>query len=640
MAKRIVIVGAGYAGVEAALHLNRKGKRDDVEITLVDRNEYHTLLTELHEVAGHRQAPETIRVPLADIFHDTRVKLVRDEVTGFDFDAKVVRGKAGDYSYDYCVMAMGSSPTYFGIPGMKEYAFTLWSYEEAMAIRSHVRDVFARAAVESDADERRRLLTFVVGGAGFTGVEMAGELARWVKPLCREYGIDRKDVRLVLVDMLKRVLPNLDEKNSAKAHRYMEKKLGIEIRLETAITEMKPDRVVTAKGEIETRTMLWCAGISCNDVAKQTDTEKIGGGKRIKVDEYCRAGQPGVYAVGDCGGLSGEDGRPYLAMVENALQTADGAAANILRDIRGQKPEKVTVKFHGTMVCIGRFFGVSDIMGRRLPSWLSLLMKYFVNIHYLYEIGGFRTPAKYVKDELVHVEQDQTLLEKHWSYKSQAWWSAPLRLFLGFYWLYEGIVKVTEGWFNAPKLAEFMSMSRTYELADAVSHATGGGAALRIDNLFDLNLRVIQLIIGNASKLVEGNTITTDVFMKINVFHFGDFNLVPWLVQKLALSSQGGEMFFQIAITLAEILVGLMLLGGVFTFAASALSVVLVALFATSTGVYMDTWWIPFASVATMGAAGRAFGLDHYLLPWGARVWDFFRKNRRWKFVFPTKRGK
>ena len=263
MAKRIVIVGAGYAGVEAALHLNRKGKRDDLDITLIDKNDYHTLLTELHEVAGRRQAPETVCIPLAEIFRDTRVNVVKDEVTAFDFAGKKVTGKAAAYDYDYCIMAMGSSPTYFGIPGMKEYAYTLWSFDDAMKIRGHIRDSFAKAAKETDAAERSRLLTFVVGGAGFTGVEMIGELAHWVKPLCREYGIDRKDVRLVLVDMLKRVLPNLDEKNSAKANRYMEKKLGIEIQLENAIKEMKPDRVVTARGEIETYNMLWCAGICC-----------------------------------------------------------------------------------------------------------------------------------------------------------------------------------------------------------------------------------------------------------------------------------------------------------------------------------------------------------------------------------------
>ena len=236
MAKKVVIVGAGYAGIAAALHLNRKGKKDGVEVTIIDRNPYHTLLTELHEVAGNRQDEDSVRIPLKEIFRDTRVNIVTDNINKFDFDAKVFTGDRGSYTYDYAILALGSSPAFYGIPGMKENAFTLWSFDDAVKIREHIKDCFARASKTQDPAERARLLTFTVGGAGFTGVEMIGELAHWVKPLCRAHGIDRKEVRLVLLDMLKRVLPNLDEVNSAKSHRYMEKKLGIEILLETAIT--------------------------------------------------------------------------------------------------------------------------------------------------------------------------------------------------------------------------------------------------------------------------------------------------------------------------------------------------------------------------------------------------------------------
>ena len=640
MAKKILIVGAGYAGVAAALHLNRKGKRDNLDITIIDKNSYHTLLTELHEVAGNRQDEETVRIPLKEIFRDTTVKIITDEIKSFDFDAKVLSGQEDTYHYDYCIMALGSSPAFYGIPGLKENVFTLWSFQDAVRIRDHIRECFQKAQKEKDAAQRRRLLTFVVGGAGFTGVEMIGELAHWVKPLCREHEISRKDVHLILLDMLKRVLPNLDEKNSAKAHAYMTKKLGVEIMLETAISEMKPDRAVTSRGELETRTMIWCAGVSSNLTAQQTDTAKVGGAKRIQVDEFSRTSNAGVYAVGDCGALCGDDCKPYAAMVENALQSAEGAAANILREIRGKALEKVEVKFHGTMVCIGNYFAVSEIMGKSLPSWMSLLMKYMVNVHYLFEIMGLRGPARYLKDETCHRKQDMLLIEKHYTRKMQAWWTVPLRMFLGAFWLYEGIVKITQGWLSSPRLAEFMIMSRGYETGNDVISAATSNAALRMDNLLDINLKVGQLIIGNCSRLVEGKTITTELFTKINILHFDSFNLVPWLVQHMTLSSDGGEMFFQIAITLAEVIIGLMLLGGFFTFPAAVVSMGLLAMFVTSTGLYMSTWWMVFASIVCMGGAGRGFGIDYYLIPWCTRVWESFWKNRRLQLFFPSKNSR
>jgi NADH dehydrogenase len=637
MTKKAVIVGAGYAGVAAALYLNKKGKKDNLEITLIDKNDYHTLLTELHEVAGNRQDEETIRIALKDIFRDTSVRLVQDSIDHFDFENKRLVGSREEYAYDYCVVAIGSKPAFYGIEGLEENAFTLWSYDDAVEIRDHVRNCFEKAALEQDPAERSRLLTFAVGGAGFTGVEMIGELAHWVKTLARENNIERKEVRLILIDMLDRVLPVLDEKNSAKSHKYMTEKLGIEVMLETGINKMSETTIETSKGNIETRTLIWCAGVCCSNESESLGLERQGRGGRIKVEDTCLTEHEGVYAVGDCGALAGDDGIPYAAMVENAIQSGDGAAANILRQIRGQKPERVEVKFHGTMVCIGNYFAVSEIMGKRLPSWLSVVMKFMVNVHYLFEIMGFRGPFNYLKNELVNRRQDKLFLEKHYSRKMQAWWLFPLRMFMGFYWLLEGIKKVTEGWFNGPKLAEFSGLSRGYQLAsDAVSAATGGG--LRIDEIFDIKLHIVNLEVAYASKMIEGVAVTKDMFAKIDIFNFGSFNLVPWIMENWALSSQGWEMFFQIVVTLVEIALGLMLLSGTFTFLASVGTIAMMAMFVTSTGLYFHTWWLGFAAIATMGGAGRAFGMDHYVLPWLNRVWESIWKNRKLKLIFPRQK--
>ena len=638
MSKRVLILGAGYAGIEAALYLNRKGKRDDLDICVIDKNPYHTLLTELHEVAGNRQDKETIRIPLAEIFRDTKVRWITDEIKEFRFEKKELVGLKDTYSFDYCVMGIGSSPAYYGIPGLREYAMPLWSFDDAVRIREHVKDCFVKAEQEKDPDERKKLLTFVVGGAGFTGVEMVGELAKWFKSLCRQHAIERKEVRLILLDLLDRVLPTLNQKNSAKAYKYLTKKLNVEVMLETNIEEMQADGLVkTSVGDIKTATMLWCAGVGCNESAVDLDIARVGGARRFEVNEYCQTEHDSVYAVGDCGALEDEGGRPYAAMVENALQTGRGAAVNILKEIRGEDKEPVEVKFHGTMVCIGNTFAVSEIMGKRLPSWLSSSMKYLVNAHYLFEIMGVRGPARYLKDEVVNNNHKRGFLASHFSRKMQAWWLMPLRMFTGAYWLYEGVKKLTDGWLSNPKLSEFIGLPRNYQLAeDAVSGATPGG--LRMDDLLRINLRVIDFRIGEATSMLDGVATGSDIFAKIDLLRFGNFSLVPWIIQGWALHSFGWEMFFQGFITLAEVGIGLLLIAGALTFPAAVGSAALIAMFVTSTGLYLDNWWIFFASIALMGGAGRAFGTDYYLIPWLSRVWENFWKNRRLKLFFPRRK--
>ncbi len=383
MTRRIVIVGAGYAGVETALSLNRHKKELDVEIVLVDRNPYHTLLTELHEVAGNRVSEEAVKVPLREIFRYTAVKTVTANIGAFDFEGKKLTHDQGTIPYDVLVLAMGGAPNYYGIPGLKEHAMTLWSHDDAVVLRGHIERCFLLASQEKDPVARKRLLTFVVGGAGFTGVEMMGELALWTRHLCRQHDIPRPDVRLLLVDLLPTIMSNLSKANIGKSQKYLEHKLGVEILLNTSIKEATAEGVVTGTGVLDTKTFIWAAGVRSNLIVDGLPLEAVGGQKRLKVDEFGETGIKGVYAVGDIGALLDDKGKPYPAMVENAVQTGKGVARNILAELSGKPRTPVTVAMHGIMVCIGRWFAVSDIMGKSLPVWLSILMKYLVNMHYL-----------------------------------------------------------------------------------------------------------------------------------------------------------------------------------------------------------------------------------------------------------------
>jgi len=624
MSERIVIVGAGYAGIEAALKLNKKGKKEKLHITIVDRNPYHTLLTEIHEVAGNRVSEESVTIPLKDIFKNTPVHVAVDNIEKFDFNKQAVYSKEHAYPYDHLILAIGSTPNYFGIPGLEKHGFPLWSVSDAVRIRNHIEDCFIRAETEKDREKRKSLLTFVVGGAGFTGVEMVGELAHWVRELRRRYNIDKKEIRLILVDMLHCILTNLCTQNAKKAHRYLTKKLNVDVMLETPVNELTAEYVELGEKKIPTATLIWAAGVRSSLDTEKTGLETGGGAKRITVDEYCRTKYKNVYAIGDVGALTDEKGKPYPAMVETALQTAEGAAENIMRIIRGKLPEAVRVKLHGVMVSIGNYYAVADLAGMRPPSWISLIMKYIVNMHYLYGILGVKGPWDYLRDEILHRRQHKRFFQRNYTKKMQVWWVVPLRLFLGWAWFYEGLKKIWDGWFVSAKLAGFLGMTATTGVntsagAQAVSQASPtaaeGGAAV-LEKLMNIDLGFIKF-------LFERSGPSAPLVFRI------DFSLVNWIIKSWVLSTEGWAMFFQIFIVIVEMLVGLALFTGTFTFLASIVSLGLLAMFVTTTGLYDTTWWMVFAAIAVAGGVGRAFGLDHYILPYIARVWDATRKNGR-----------
>ena len=178
-------------------------------------------MTELHEVAGGRVHPESVQIELSKIFARTKVNVVTDLIEKVDTDNKTVKTTNGNYTYDYLVVGTGSEPAFFGVPGVKENGFTLWSFEDAMKIRHHVQKMFKLAAKERNEAKRKEMLTFVVAGSGFTGIEMAGELLEWKTRLAKEHNVDENEVRLMVVEAMGTILNMLDRKQADKAEKYM-----------------------------------------------------------------------------------------------------------------------------------------------------------------------------------------------------------------------------------------------------------------------------------------------------------------------------------------------------------------------------------------------------------------------------------
>lgn len=643
MGTKIVILGAGYAGILTAKKLAKKFKKNsDVNISIIDKNPFHTMLTELHEVAANRVDEDSIKISLKKVFSGRKVNVITDAINTIDFEKKSVAGKNNNYNYDYLVLAAGSKPTDFGIKGVKENAFMLWSYEDAVKLKDHIHDMFRRAACETDIEEKKRLLTFHVVGAGFTGVEMVGELAEYVPFLCEKYEIERELVTLVNVDGLSRTVPNLEEELSRKVERRL-RKMGVKLLLNNFVQGVGENYIETKNGDTITKhttgTVIWAAGIEGADITSEATKKLQSAGRgRIKVDEHLRSvDDERVYVIGDNMFFipKGEE-RPVPQVVENAEHSSATAAFNIACAITGHGQMKVyKPAFHGFMVCVGGRYGVASVgMPNhmfKLPSFLAMFAKHFINIIYFIQVLGWNKIISYVKHEFFTIRNCRSFVGGHFSNRTPSFLLVPLRLWLGGVWVFEGVMKIAEGWFTSPKLTGFFGGASAWynnilnpgaaeAVTDAVTAATGAGDAgaeaakavgTAIMNFDFLGLFQVMFVSGKA--LVESTI--SDFAFKLNV------PLMNWFVDSFILKSDSVQIFMQGSIVIAEILIGLALIGGLFTFPASAFSLVLQFMFVCTTGLYLNTFWMIFASIAMLIGAGRTFGLDYYVMPYLKKKW-------------------
>lgn len=647
--KRIIVLGAGYAGVLTAKKLAKQCKKlEDVEITIIDKNPFHTMLTELHEVAAGRVEEDSIRMNLRKIFAGRKVKVVLDQITSLSFEEKKVVGSQGEYAYDYLVLAAGSKPTYFGIKGAEENAFKLWSYKDAILLKDRIHDCFRKAASQADLEEKKRLLTFYVVGSGFTGVEMVGELAEYVPVLCEEYDIDPFLVRMVNVDVLERVVPLFPEKVSGKVSRRLEK-MGVELLMETGVSDIGPDYIeldqMGTKNRRPAGTVIWAAGIESADInqaaAKNLEAAKKG---RIWVDAYLRArGRQDIYVVGDAMMFVPEgEQQPVPQMVENCEQSSGVAAHNIYSAITGSKPMKeYKPSFHGGMVSVGGRYGVARVglPGHmvNLPSFFAMLSKHLINIIYFIQVLGWNKVAGYVKHEFFTVRHRRSFLGGHFSNRTPSFLLVPLRVWLGGVWIFEGVMKIVEGWFGQPMLTGFFASSNLMfqqilakygvgsVTVDAVSSATATAGDAAVNGVAVFSVNILGLFNANLVSAMDlAHSSLSFYAMKL------DMPLMNRFLDTFVLSSDGMQLFMQRAIVVTEIIIGLSLIGGLFTFLSSSVSLVLQFMFICTTGLYLNTFWMIFAAVAVLIGSGHTMGLDYYAIPWLKKKWRKLPLIRKW----------
>lgn len=588
-AARIVILGGGYAGVEAAKRLEKKFRRDQsVEISLIDKNRHHILMTELHEVAGGRVDPESVKISYKKIFGARRVQIHQDSIQDINFEKKLLLSEKGSYPYDYLIVSTGAEPADFGIPGIKEHAYTLWSLEDALAIRSQVDACFEAAGREGDAARRKELLTFTVAGGGFTGVEMMGELIERRKTLCRDHDIPEQEVRLVLVEALPDILNMIGEKSRRKAKAYLKKK-GVELALESPITGCSSRGITLKDGsEISSATVIWTAGVKGGSF-----TEKLplpnGGAGRKQVNAYMQSPEQGeVYFAGDNLWFLEEE-KPVPQIVEVALQTAETAAHNIGVQITGKgRLKEFQSKLHGFMVSLGGRYAVSETSGLRLSGIFAMALKHFINLHYQFGVAGVNVCWNYLRHEILEIRERRSLIGGLAAWRTRGYWVAFLRIFIGVNWVIEGMKKVFEGWLD-PSQVQAMFQNP----ADAASAATGTG-----------------------EWAAEGAEAAGQAAQALLAEPLG---LYSWMMETFVYQA---PLLFQFGIVLAEIAIGLALIGGLFTWLASVGSIGLNLMFIMAAMAGKESLWYIAASIVMMGGGGRAFGLDYWVIPWIKHWWN------------------
>jgi NADH dehydrogenase len=508
MNERILIVGGGYGGIAAAKTLVRLRGKAGARITLVDKRPYHTLMTELHEVAGHRVGPDSVRVPYAKVFGASAVKVRFDTITAVDFDRREAVSATRRYPYDYLVLGTGAEPEYFGIPGVREHSLSLWSFEDALKVRRHIEAAFERASAEPVRQKRQSILSFVVAGAGFTGIELAGELLEWRDAMCAKWLVAPGETRVIVVEAADSILPVLDEGLRDAVADYL-KRRGAELLTNTPIVGAERGIVRLADGStLETDSFIWTAGVrgssfadslglSCGPFGKQaaaggkTDADGKAAphrhGRLLVTDELRSVDYGNVFAVGDNLWLA-VDGKPLPQVVETAIQSGETAARNISAAIDGRPAEAFKPKYHGFMVSVGGRFAVSNAMGIKLTGFLAAGMKHLVNLHYLLGLAGVNQCWEYVKHEFLDIGGGRSFVRGLGAYRTRGYWLLPLRLWTGLMWLFEGVNKVGEGWLawgsgskSAWMFSEGVRQAGTVPLdaaTDALSAASGavGGA--------------------------------------------------------------------------------------------------------------------------------------------------------------------
>jgi NADH dehydrogenase len=361
--RRIVILGGGFGGMRTAECLEEHLRADpSVSITLVSDTNALLFTPMLAEVAGSSLEPSHISTPLRSSLH--RTEFLRGHAVEIDLDQRHVilgnsspelgSGPPREIPYDHLVLALGSVSNYFGMANIQKYAFGFKSLLDAIRIRNHVIEMFERADRESDPSERRALLTFVIAGGGFAGVELAGALNDFAHGIIADYpNLRSEELTVVLVHARDRILPELSESLAHYAQQKMEER-GVRFRLNCRLTDTQPGVVVLSDSEIRATTLVWTAGTAPNPLLKSLPVERDSRGAVVVDDTLAVKGHTGLWALGDCAAVSdAKTGKTCPPTAQFALRQAEVLAKNIHAHLEGRRARTFHFDSRGSLCVVG-----------------------------------------------------------------------------------------------------------------------------------------------------------------------------------------------------------------------------------------------------------------------------------------------
>ncbi|ADC88006.1 MULTISPECIES: NAD(P)/FAD-dependent oxidoreductase [Staphylococcus] len=387
--KKILVLGAGYAGLQTVTKLQKHVSAEEAEITLVNKNKYHYESTWLHEASAGTISYEDLIYPVESVLKKDKVNFVNAEVTKIDRNAKKVETDSGIFNYDILVVALGFETETFGINGMKDYAFQIENVDTARHLSRHIEDKFANYAASKEKNDND--LAILVGGAGFTGIEFLGELTDRIPELCNKYGVNQEKVRITCVEAAPKMLPMFSDELVNYAVKYLEDR-GVEFKIATPIVACNEKGFVVKindqEQQLEAGTSVWAAGVRGSQLM-EASFEGVKRGRIVNKQDLTIEGHDDIFVIGDVSAFipAGEE-RPLPTTAQIAMQQGEHVAKNIKHILNGEATVDFEYVDRGTVCSLGSHDGVGIVYGRDIAGKKAAFMKKVIDTRAIFKIGG------------------------------------------------------------------------------------------------------------------------------------------------------------------------------------------------------------------------------------------------------------
>lgn len=414
--KKVVIIGGGFAGLNIAKGL---GNKDGIDITLIDKTNHHLFQALLYQVATAGLNPADIAVPIRSLLNKyDNIKVVQGDVLSIKSAEKKIVTDFNEIPYDYLIIGIGAKQHYFGNEQWEQYAPGLKTIEQSTEIRRRVLSAFENAEKSNDKSTQKKYLTFVVVGGGPTGVELAGAIGEMSRfSLAKDFkNIDSKLTRVILLEGMDKILPGFSKPLTSWAIRALED-LGVQVWTNSIVTNIDEDGVNIGNERIETKTVIWAAGIKSNNIETDFDVKKDRMGRIIVQPDMSIEGHPEIFAAGDCSSYSHYNNEPLPCIAPAAIQQGKYIAKLILKEMDGKERTPFQYFDKGKMATIGRGRAITEVGKFRLTGFTAWITWLLVHIYYL---AGFKNRliviSQWAWSYLTFRRGSRLILEKNWRF--------------------------------------------------------------------------------------------------------------------------------------------------------------------------------------------------------------------------------